>query len=198
MLNGKILGAQIMGQLSSQGIVGPMMPSLSMAFGDGIVNSFVTMNQVITMDTGFMTVGVGIGKLIGINDAILASLAIPLMASATILGVSMVPMTQAISKAVVQHFLLMNMANTTHTGVALGTGIGKVTGLVPQVMASKVALGMGSAGIQLLPMVNAFCTSFCTHVMAMGIVNVVITGAPAPVILGVPIPSVGVGNGKIT
>lgn len=201
MLNGKMLGTQIMGQLASKGMTGSMLSSFSMALGEGIVDSFKSMNQVITTDAGFMTTGSGKGKLSGLNEKMLFGLVAPSMLSGRIAGTQMVSMTQGICSAVVQHFMLMNMVDTTHTGVALGTGIGKVTGLTPTVMTAAVISKMLSkniAGTQLHPLVKAVSGGFCTHIMATGIVNVTIMGSPAPLILAAPIPSSGVGKGKVS
>lgn len=201
MLNGNLLGSQIMSKLSSKGMTGSMMPSFSMALGEGIVSSFLSMNNVITTDVGFMTAGSGKGKMSGLNEQMLFGLVSPLMLTNGIKGPQMIPMAQAICSAIVQHFISMNMVETTHIGVSLGTGVGKVTGLTPSVMTMAVVSKMLSKsihGAQLEPLVKAVCQGFCSHVMATGIVNVAIMGSPAPLILAVPIPSSGVGKGKIT
>ena len=178
-----------------------MLSSFSMAMGEGIVESFLSMNQVITTDVGFITSGTGKGKLSGLNDQALFALVSSQMMGNGIKGVQMISMAQGISKAVVQHFTSMNMVDTTHMGVALGTGVGKVLGLVPAMMSASIVskmMGKGIKGTMLLPLVNAVSNGFCTHVMTTGIVNVAIVGSPAPLIIAVPIPGAGVGKGKVS
>jgi len=75
-----------------------------------------------------------------------------------------------------------------------------VLGLTPSAMEAKIMQKMKAqnySGTMLKPLVNAFSTGFCTNVMATAIVTVVITGSPAPLILGVPVPSAGSGTGKV-
>ena len=118
MLNGKLLGTQIMAQLASKGMTGSMLSSFSMAMGECIVESFLSMNQVITTDVGFITSGTGKGKLSGLNDQALFALVSSQMMGNGIKGVQMISMAQGISKAVVQHFTSMNMVDATQMGVS--------------------------------------------------------------------------------
>jgi len=199
-LSGSVLGKLILAQCASKGLIGAEMPRFSSAMGEGIVESFKEMNKVVTIDVGVMTVGSGKGKMVGIIPNALAGIVIPLMMGQGLLGTRMKDLAEGICFAAAIHFNTMNEVETSHSTVALGSGTGKVLGLVPSKMESKIMQKMRAQnfdGTMLKPLVNAFSTGFCTNVMATAIVTVAITGAPAPLILGVPIPSAGSGKGKV-
>lgn len=199
-LNGGILGKLIFAQCASKGLVGMEMSNFSAAFGEGIVEAFTSMNQVITTDVGVLTAGSGVGKMSGLVPSALTGIVLPLMLGQGMLGPNAKDLASGICTATVMHFNALNVVQTTHTTVALGSGIGKVLGLVPAVMQAKILSKMASkgySGTMMMPLVNAFSSGFCTYVMASAIVNVVITGSPSPLILGAPIPSAGVGQGKV-
>lgn len=200
-LSPNILAKLIQAQCAGKGIIGKDMTNFSTAFAKGLITSFKSMNQVMTMDTGVMTSGTGIGKLTGLSPDILAKLTAGMLASNQIIGSNMKDLAEAVSKATVTHFLATNQVNTSHTTVALGSGVGKVMGLTPAAMEAKIMGEMSSVGFKgtsLAPLVSAFSKAFCSHVMAMGIVNVAITGCPAPITPAGPIPSAGVGKGKVS
>ena len=199
-LSGGQLGKLILAQCASKGLVGLDMPKFSAAMGEGIVESFVEMNNVVTIDVGVMTAGTGKGKMAGIIPNALAGMVIPLMLGQGLIGPKMKDLAEGICFAAAIHFNTMNIVETTHSTVALGSGTGKVLGLVPSKMESKIMQKMKAQnfnGTMLKPLVNAFATGFCTNVMATAIVTVAIAGSPAPLILGVPVPSAGSGKGKV-
>jgi len=200
-LNGGLLGKLIFAQCASKGMIGSEMANFSSAFGEGIVESFTTMNQVITTDVGVLTAGAGVGKMSGLVPNALTGAVLPLMMGQGILGPNAKDLAEGICNATVMHFNAMNVVNTTHTTVALGSGVGKVLGLTPPVMQAAILAKLtakGYSGTMMMPLVSAFAQGFCTYVMATAIVSVVITGTPAPLILGAPIPSAGVGQGKVS
>jgi len=199
-LSGGQLGKLILAQCASKGIIGADMAKFSTAMGEGIVESFKEMNKVQTIDVGVMTVGTGKGKMLGIVPTGLSGMVIPLLAAQGIVGTKMKDLAEAVCMATATHFNTMNEVETTHSTVALGAGTGKVLGLVPSKMESKIIQKMKAQnfnGTMLKPLVKAFATGFCTNVMATAIVTVTISGSPAPLILGVPIPSGGSGKGKV-
>jgi len=199
-LNGGQLGKLILAQCASRGILGSEMNKFSTAMGEGIVESFVEMNQVQTIDVGVMTVGTGKGKMAGIIPNALAGMVIPLMMAQGVMGPKMKDLAEGVCFAAAMHFNTMNEVETTHSTVALGSGTGKVLGLTPSAMEAKIMqkmMGQNYNGTMLKPLVNAFSTGFCTNVMATAIVAVVISGSPAPLILGAPVPSAGSGTGKV-
>jgi len=200
-LNGSMLGKLMLAQCLSKGLRGTMIPPFCAALGEGVVTSFKAMNIVQTVDIGVLTVGTGIGKMSGLMPMSLLGMALPLMAGGGIIGIKSKDLMEALCKAAVMHFNTMNQVSTVHTTVALGTGIGKVSGLIPTTMIALVVAKMASKNIkgpQLIPLVKAFCTALCNNIMATAIVQVAIAGAPAPTVLGVPIPSGGVGIGKVS
>jgi len=199
-LNASILSKLILGQCSAQGLNGADLPKFSKAFANGLITSFKSMNKVITTDVGVMTTGSGKGKMVGLTASVLTQLTTGFLMGNGILGSKMMPLAKAVCNATVMHFTAMNIVETKHTTVALGSGIGKVMGLIPATMEAKIIQEMASQnfkGTMLYPLVSAFSKAFCANVMAMGIVNVVITGSPAPLILGAPVPSAGSGTGKV-
>ena len=200
-LNGGMLGKLILAQCASKGILGSEIAKFSKAMGEGIVESFVEMNKVQTIDVGVMTSGTGKGKMSGVVSTALSGMVIPLLMSQGILGTRMKDLAEAVCNATAMHLNTMNMVETTHSTVALGSGVGKVTGLIPAKMESKILQKMMANnynGTMMKPLVKAISVGICTNVMATAIVSVVIVGAPAPLILGVPIPSSGSGKGKVT
>ncbi len=199
-LNGGQLGKLILAQCAAKGILGSEMPKFSKAMGEGIVESFVEMNKVQTIDVGVMTVGSGKGKMTGIIPDNLVKVVIPLLMAQGILGTKMKDLAEGVCFATAIHFNTMNEVETTHSTVALGSGTGKVLGLTPNKMESKIMQKMKAQnydGTMLKPLVKAFSTGFCLNVMATAIVTVAIVGTPAPLILGAPIPSGGSGKGKV-
>ena len=200
-LNSGLLSQLILSQCASKGIVGTEMPNFSKAFAKGLIDSFKSMNQVITMDSGVMTTGTGKGKMSGLVPGALVSLTAGMMMGKRIAGTKMHDLVDAVCNATVQHFNTMNEVSTTHTTVALGSGVGKVTNLVPSAMEAKIMqemLGQGYTGTMMQPMISAFSKAFCSNVMSTAIVNVAISGSPSPLIAGSPIPSAGSGMGKVT
>jgi len=199
-LNGAQLGNLILSQSSARGIVGSEMPRFSLAMGMGIVESFLEMNKVNTIDTGVMTVGKGTGKMSGIIPSGLTQVVVPLLMGNGILGTRMKGLAEAVCYATAMHLNSANTVETTHSTVALGSGVGKVLNLIPSKMESRIMQKMSGQnynGIMLNPLVRAFSMGFCQNIMATAIVNVVISGSPAPLIAGSPVPSGGSGVGKV-
>jgi len=197
-LDGGILGTLMVSQFSAQTMVGIMMPSLCYALSYGIVLSFLAMNTVETADVGVAVAGVGIGKMSGINPGALIPLMIAQFAGRGINGLYMPNLSIAISNAVCVHFLADNVATTASVGVSIGTGVGKVGSLIPTTMTAAIIAQMeieGILGLMHPLFADAVANAVCIHILSMGIVNVVIVGAPTPI---PPIPSVGLGIGKIT
>lgn len=200
-LNGSTLGQLMKAQCLSKGLKGTMIAPFCLAMGEGVVTSFVQMNKVQTMDVGVLTVGVGKGKMLGLLPQPLLQAAVPLMLSQGLKGTKSKDFMEALCNATALHFNAMNEVSTTHTTVALGTGIGKVLGLTPNSMVSLIKSKMAAKNIKgekLEPLVKAYCTAFCNVVMSTTTVQVTITGVPAPLVVLVPIPSVGSGQGKVT
>jgi len=197
-LNGGVLGTLMISQFNANLMVGLMVPNLCYAISNGIVLSFLAMNTVQTFDVGIATTGVGIGKMSGINPGALIPLMVSQFAARNIRGIYIVNIATAISTAVCIHFLANNIATTVSIGVSVGTGVGKVYSLVAPTMTAAIIsqmIAFNVRGIIHPPFADAVATAVCLHILSMGIVNVVIAGAPTPV---PTIPSVGIGIGKIT
>lgn len=199
-LNGTLLGGMMSAECAANGLLGAYTPSFCTGFSNGLVNSFLATNMVTTVDVGVMAAGTGIGTITPLIPTALAGLALPQCVSAGAAGVNVPALVQAMSSSICTHFSL-GIANTVHPLVALGSGVGTITGLIPSAMAAQIMGELSSngiAGVNILPFVNAFCSAFCTFIMSTAIITVVITGVPAPLILGAPIPSAGSGTGKVS
>lgn len=200
-LSSTVLSGLMLGQLASKGLFGIDTPKFCQAFSDALVTSFIAANQVTTNDVGVMTQGVGIGKMIGLVPVTLSGLTFGYCVASGLIGTGTQPLCEAVANAVCLHFLAMNIVNTTHTNVALGTGVGTVSGIVPEVMSAVMLAKLSSSGItgtEMKKFTDAFAKGFSNHITSASIVNVVIMGVPAPLVLGAPIPSTGVGIGKVT
>lgn len=200
-LNGPQLSKLILAQCSSKGIVGSEISNFSRAMGEGIVESFISMNQVQTMDVGFISMGTGKGKMSGVIADSLKGVVIPLLTAQTIVGTRMKDLAEAVCVATATHFTSMNEVTTFSCGISVGSGVGKVLGLIPSNMENRIMQKMKAVnhkGTMLLPLVKSFSTGFCNNIMATAIVNVVISGSPSPTFKGNPIPGAGSGKGKVS
>lgn len=202
-LNPQALQALMVSQMASKGIMGSKMASFAGGVSEGIVESFLAQNIVNTVDSGLLPAGApgaGIGTMAGLNPQAMMGMMLPLVASEGILGVKSKDLIEAICTAICNHFLMANLANTVHPLVAVGSGIGKVAGLIPDaitaIMIGKL-ISKGIAGTKVQGLAKGISTGFANNVMATAIVSQVIAGSPL-LILGSPVPSGGPGNGKIT
>ena len=199
-LNASLLAVQIIGQLASKGIIGTGIPSFSQAFSDGLITAFVANNKVTTTDTGVITIGTGTGKMIGLVPSVLSVLVQGYTLSKGIFGTGAPSLADAVSQSVVQHFLAFNNVTTTHSGIAVGTGTGKVTGITANSLTQSILGQMASKGVagpEIKDFVSAFSEGFAAH-MNTATVQVVIIGIPSPLIIAAPIPGIGTGQGKVT
>jgi hypothetical protein len=200
-LSAPILSGLMLGQFAGKGLVGINIPGFCSAFSDALISSFLSTNQVTTNDVGLISTGAGIGKMSGLSPDILSSLTYAQCLGNGLRGTGTQPMCDAVSKAVCSHLLSMNSVNTTSMGVAVGTGVGKLSGLIPDTMSVIMIGKLASAGIigkDIHSFTSAFARGFSSHLMSAAIINVTITGVPSPLAAGSPIPGAGVGIGKVT
>jgi len=200
MLNGTLLSNILKAKMASKGILGKDMPSFCDAFGTAVVTSFLSMNIVNTTDTGIIAVGTGIGKLSGLVDTVLSLQIFEKFMTKGIRGIPVKSFSDALAEATVLHFNTASIINTTSAGIAVGTGIGKISGLVPTAMSTLMLTKMlsgGIMGIAIKDFCDAFSEAFCQHVTSLGIATVVISGAPV-LVGGSPVPGAGVGLGKVS
>ena len=201
MLNGKALTSQMMSQFSSKGIKGSKISDFAGALSEGIVEGFLSKNSVTSIDAGFAPAGIGIGqgKMLGLNPKTMLTVAMPALASEQLLGAKSKDLAEAVINALCMHFNQANLSMTTHPLVGVGSGVGKVIDLSSTDMALKIMSRMaakGVAGEKIFGMIKAICDSFAKNLMATATVNITISGPPL-LVLGVPIPSTGIGRGKI-
>lgn len=181
-------------KMKSKNLNGEATPDFCDAVSKGVVTHFLSSNQVSTIDVGTAGAGVGIGKLSGIDISMGSDIYSKLL-SKGIAGEDSKPMADAIAEAIVTHFLAANIVNTTNSGVALGSGSGKISGLVPTGMAGLIQAAMSSKsikGVNAKDFAEAISEGVCQHINTKALVNVVISGAP----IVPPVPGVGAGIGK--
>lgn len=198
-LNSAALQSLMISKLASKGITGSEISNLAGGVSEGIVESFLAQNVVITADTGLAPSGpgIGFGKMIGLNPSAMASMMFPMVAGQGVLGSKSRDLVQAVSEALCLHFLSANIVNTIHPAVVLGIGVGKVTALQPQATAALVSsklMGKGVMGEKMINLAKGISSGFVSNVLATAIVNVAIAGTATPI----PVPSAGVGTGKVT
>ncbi len=199
-LSASILTQLMISQCAARSLVGIEDPAFCKGVSEGIVLSFLAMNKVTTTDVGIIAVGAGIGKMSGLSASILTSLLQAQFAARGVQGIQMPSLASAIANAVCMHFLAANIVNTVSAGIAIGTGVGKVSALISTTMANAIKGKLMSYNIRgiLVPMVSdAIGNAVCNHIMSMAIVNVTITGGPV-LVSGSPVPGGGVGNGKVS
>ena len=195
MLNGSMLGSLILSKMQSKGIKGTSVPNFSQALGQGIVESFLKTNKVVSLDTGIMSKGDGKGKLVGMMNKQLTELTYGLMQAQGFKGTMLKTMISCVSEAVCQHFMSKTEVITFHFGVAVGTGTGKILGINPNKMGQQIVDKMTSkniGGVSMEPLAKSFAAALCTHLLTTAKLNITITGGPSPL----PLPSAGMGLGK--
>jgi len=184
----------LIGQFAAQGMLGKSTPSLATAISDAVTINILSTAIVQTVDSGTLGGGVGTSKVLGINSAALKGLMVGQFASQGMLGQYSPKLAGAISEAFALWFLAGNQTQTTHSGVGLGVGQGKVTGLTPSAMEAILIGMLGANGMlgQYSPkLAKAIANSIVPHVLSSGTVITPILGAPN--IVG----GAGVGVGKI-
>lgn len=195
-----ILSGMLLAECGGKGLLGTNMPSFCQAFSDGFITGFLSLNTVTTTDTGVITLGTGVGKVSGLVSPVLTGLIVSQCAGKGLIGPNLPQFADALSKAIVNHITALGIVNTTHPGIALGSGIGSVQGIEGSALGAIIfakLISVGITSLQTKDFIDAFATAFATH-MKTAIVTVSILGVPAPLALGAPIPGVSSGFGKIT
>lgn len=184
----------LLGQFAANGILGSSSPQLASALANGITTNILATANVTTVDAGTLGAGVGNSKVIGINSGDLKPMMIGMFAAQGMLGTHSAPLASAISDAFCIWFLAGNQTITSHAGVGLGVGTGKVIGLTPAAM-EGILVGMlassGILGIYSPKLAKAVANSIVPHILAMGMVITPIVGNPNI------LPGGGAGFGKV-
>ena len=155
-----------------------------------IVNS---VNTVLGPGVGTQT-----GTVVGLIPQQMSSLMSLKAASSGLLGRDLSKVFDAVSFGVVTSMSTVFLQGTV-IGGGPGTGVGKITGLVPTALAGLIMAQEAvrlMAGSKLFQTVSAIAFGICTHIMTVGTVNVINIGAAAPPPAGpVPIPAApGIGR----
>lgn len=185
----------MVGSFNSLGMIGTAVPSTANAISTGLVPYILASAVVNTVDTGTAGAGVGTGTVTGIFPAGLSAALVGSFSSNGMLGTATPQFTQALGNSIVP-FLLTAQVSTINTGVATGTGSGKVTGFEPNSMAGFLIASFaanGLTGTSLPQLANAIAQGVCLYLNASLFASVVIVGAPVVP----PVPGVGTGFGKL-
>lgn len=182
---GPVLGGLIISQFAAQGFTGPKQPQLAMALGNGIINSILATNVYQGLATGIGTgAGVGTGILIGLVGPIVGGNITAMMAAQGFTGVKMIQLANAVGNAFSAH-MATGIVQSTSTPVAVGTGFGKILGVVGPAVGSSI-LGMmaaqGFTGVKMAQLAMAIGNGIANS-MAIATVQTTIVGAgypPAP------------------
>lgn len=193
---GSVLGGLISSQLAASGFVGPQMPVLAMAIGNGIVNTILATNVYTGATVGVGPgPGVGTGVVVGLVPTVVGGNIITMMTSSGIIGPQSPVLANAIGTAFVTH-MAMGVVTSAGAPVATGKGTGTIAGVVGvglQISSMMAASGLVGAQATILAMAigNGIELS-----MLSAIVNTVIVGVPAPPPAG-PIPMGAIETGKL-
>jgi len=194
-LAGSIMGSMLSSQFMLQGFTGPQSVNLAMALGNGIVSYIQVANiyqgQAVGVGTG---AGIGTGFLQGIVGPAITPIIFASMLAKGIKGVKALNTAMAIGNALSMH-IPMGIVTSTSTPVCVGTGFGKLQGLVGPSMGNVIYLFMlaaGMTGTQSLNLAMAVGDGVCNSINTFGIVTTVIAGGGFPLV-----PVVGVDFGKL-
>jgi len=124
-----ILGPLMVGNFASVGMLGAFSAPLALAISQGFGIWFLT-NQTTTVHAG-VGLGVGTGKVIGLDPGSMGQMIQGFMASFGLLGTFSPLLAQAVALSIVTHILATGTVITPIAGPpsivpSAGTGIGKV------------------------------------------------------------------------
>jgi hypothetical protein len=194
-LAGPILGGLIQTQFLSQGFTGSQSVNLAMAIGNGIIIYIQASNfyqgQTVGVGTG---AGVGTGFIQGIVGPVVGTTIYGMMMSKGLAGTKSLNLANAIGNAFATH-IVMGIVTTTSTPVCVGSGFGKLQGLVGTAMGSSIVgqmLAMGLKGTKSIDLAMAIGDGICNSINLSGIITTVIAGGGYP-----PSPLSGVEFGKL-
>ena len=199
-INGSILGQQILGQFASKGFTGSQSANFANAVGNGIVTNILATNIYQGTTTGSMGAGVGTGKASGLIGPLVGLKIYDAMIGKGWSGSQQLNMAMAVGEAFANHILAFGIVNSspspTLPPVAVGVGVGTITGIVGATMGQSILSFFSSAGMTGSQIENTSKAigSGIAESMSAVIVNTVIVGVISPP----PTPTVGAEIGKLT
>lgn len=193
-LAGPIFTSLLMQQFSAIGFKGSKLLQMASAIGNGVSNYLLTSSIYQGTAVGIIVgVGVGTGRVNGIIGPLVGTNIMSMMTSMGFKGSKTLQLSMAIGKAFA-NFIKMGVVTSTCTGMAVGTGIGKLI-VVGPVMGTNIAsmfTAVGFKGAKIQQFAMAIGMGICNSITSMGIVQTTIVGGGYP-----PVPSSGVDIGKI-
>lgn len=179
---------------SNIAFTGEAVSELFDAIAKAVVEHIQSNAIVSTIDTGSGPASgtpTGIGTISGLSEGLLKGLFIQ---NSTFTGVAIEEFWTGLASSVTNHIISSGVVQTTHApSVAVGTGVGSVSGLVSNVLTQQIIGNTNFTGIAFPEWANTIATSIVNHITTNAIVNVVITGVPQ----GIQGPSSGSGTGII-
>lgn len=187
-----IMQSTIKFKASSKQIAGSKLPFIVSAISSSTCQN-ILLSSVINSVNNVLGPGSGtqIGRITGLSSQGMSFMMSLKASSLGMSGRDLKNLFDAISFGVVN-----SLNGTIMQGAVIGggpgTGVGRITGLVPSILASTMmsqnAFRM-MAGSKLLNIVSAISFGICIHTMTLGVVNITNIGVAAPPPVGpVPIP----------
>jgi hypothetical protein len=146
--------------------------------------TYITASSIVSSTNTVLGPGTGTqtGTVVGLIPNQMSSLMRLKAASAGLAGKDIGKLFDAVSFGVVSAMSSVLLQGTV-IGGGPGTGVGKITGLVPTaltglIMAQEAVRLMG--GTRLISLISAISFGICTHIMTLGMVNVINIGVAAP------------------
>lgn len=173
----------------------PIVSAISSATCQYILLSSIVNSVNTVMGPG---AGTQIGRITGLSAQAMSSMMLMKAASQGMAGKDLKKMFDAISFGVVNALNMVIMQGTV-IGGGPGTGIGRVSGLIPSALTGMIMAQEAFrmiAGSKLRGAASSIAFGICTHIMTFGIVNITCIGAFTPPPVGpVPIPTApGIGR----
>jgi len=190
-----VFSGLLMTQFTAQGFTGAKTLQLATAIGNGVANYLLAsaFYQGVGIGVG-VGAGVGTGLVQGVIGPVTGSNILLMMTAVGFTGPKAPQLASAIGNAF-SSFIMMGIVNSSSVGVAIGTGTGKIIGVIGPAMASSI-LGMfaavGFTGPKTPQLASAIGNGICNTILSLGIVITTIVGAGFP-----PTPMSGVDIGKL-
>lgn len=184
---------------ASQTLAGSKFPSLASAIASATC-TYILASSVVNSTNVVMGPGAGtqVGRIVGVNPTMMSSLMVAKAAASGLAGKDISKLCQAVAFGVCNSLNTV-VAQGSVIGGGPGSGVGKILGLVPNVLQGIIlaqAGGKALAGSKISALAGAMAFGICTHIMTMAIVNMTDIGAAAPPPAGpVPVPTApGIGR----
>jgi hypothetical protein len=178
-----VMQSSIQLKAASQLMSGSKLPDIVSAVS-GATCQYVLASAIVNSTNIVLGPGTGIqtGTVVGLIPQQMSSLMQLKAASSAITGRDFGKLCDAVSFGVVTAMSTVLLQGTV-IGGGPGTGTGKIIGLVPVALTGLILAQEAFrliSGSKLRDVVSAFAFGICTHIMTVGIVNVINIGAAAP------------------